>query len=115
MEEDTEFVYLALERCRHSLNDLMGTADGPSQFVDQTRRPSAFCMQVLHPHWPLTAQQTCLCAKGASMCEACSAVLMTLHRLCPLHAHITVIRSPCLQVLSLPYCEASVGCYACSA
>ncbi len=45
MEEDNEFVYLALERCRHSLNDLMNTEDGPPAFVDDARRPTAFCIQ----------------------------------------------------------------------
>ena len=28
MEEDREFVYLALERCRSSLNDWVGSAEG---------------------------------------------------------------------------------------
>ncbi|BDA47514.1 probable serine/threonine-protein kinase/endoribonuclease IRE1 at C-terminar half [Coccomyxa sp. Obi] len=47
MEEDNEFVYLALERCRHSLNDLMNTDDGPAAFVDDARRPTSFCIQVI--------------------------------------------------------------------
>lgn len=28
MEEDREFVYLALERCRHSLSDTLGSKEG---------------------------------------------------------------------------------------
>ena len=38
MEEDAEFVYLALERCRHSLGDLLSGAGGPAQFVDDGRQ-----------------------------------------------------------------------------
>ena len=46
MEEDDQFVYLALERCRHSLADLLSGAGGPPQFVDDARRPTPFCLQV---------------------------------------------------------------------
>ena len=45
MEEDAEFVYLALERCRQSLHDLMAGPAAERQFVDEHRRPTAFCMQ----------------------------------------------------------------------
>jgi len=45
MEEDAEFVYLALERCRQSLHDLMAAPDAGRQFVDEQRRPTPFCMQ----------------------------------------------------------------------
>ena len=45
MEEDTEFVYLALERCRQSLADLV-TGEGGSVFlVDEAKHPTPFCMQ----------------------------------------------------------------------
>ena len=48
MEEDTEFVYLALERCKQSLNDLLGgsTPEGPAMFVGSDGQPTDFCMQV---------------------------------------------------------------------
>lgn len=48
MEEDTEFVYLALERCKQSLNDLLGkgnSANAP-QFVSQEGQPTDLCMRV---------------------------------------------------------------------
>ena len=45
MEEDSEFVYLALERCRQSLADLV-TGEGGSVFlVDEAKHPTPFCMQ----------------------------------------------------------------------
>ncbi|KAK9828434.1 hypothetical protein WJX81_007728 [Elliptochloris bilobata] len=46
MEEDAEFVYLALERCRQSLHDLMAVPSAERHFVDEHRRPTSFCMQV---------------------------------------------------------------------
>ena len=49
MEEDNEFVYLALERCRQSLNDLVNSEDGPANFLDDARRPTPFCMQAMLP------------------------------------------------------------------
>ena len=49
MEEDNEFVYLALERCRQSLNDLVNSEDGPANFLDDARRPTPFCMQASLP------------------------------------------------------------------
>ena len=46
MEEDNEFVYLALERCRQSLADLV-TGEGGSVFlVDEAKHPTPFCIQV---------------------------------------------------------------------
>ena len=45
MEEDAEFVYLALERCRQSLHDLMAAPAAERQFTDEHRRPTPFCMQ----------------------------------------------------------------------
>lgn len=47
MEEDNEFVYLALERCRQSLNDLVSSEGGSVFFVDEARRPTPFCMQAI--------------------------------------------------------------------
>lgn len=48
MEEDDEFVYLALERCKHSLADVLAV-DPPSEhlFVDSQGYPTTLCMQVL--------------------------------------------------------------------
>ena len=49
MEEDSEFVYLALERCKQSLADLV-TGDGGSVFlVDEAKHPTPFCIQVRSP------------------------------------------------------------------
>jgi hypothetical protein len=56
MEEDNEFVYLALERCRHSLNDLIVSEGGSVYFVDEARRPTPFCMQVRAPAFPPSAK-----------------------------------------------------------
>ena len=48
MEEDSEFVYLALERCKQSLADLV-TGEGGSVFlVDEAKHPTPFCIQVRH-------------------------------------------------------------------
>ena len=62
MEEDSEFVYLALERCRQSLADLV-TGEGGSVFlVDEAKHPTPFCMQVSSfggpqaARWPLPRQ-----------------------------------------------------------
>ncbi len=47
MEEDEEFVYLALEQCKHSLADMITMT--PSQehlFVDSEGWPTSWCMQV---------------------------------------------------------------------
>ena len=51
MEEDSEFVYLALERCKQSLNDALGkgNASQPWQFISQDRQPTKLCMRV-SPH-----------------------------------------------------------------
>lgn len=51
MEEDAEFVYLALERCKQSLNDVLGNgnsgkASEASQFVSQEGQPTELCMRV---------------------------------------------------------------------
>ena len=48
MEEDAEFVYLALERCKHSLADLLSLGP-PTQplFLDSQAHPTPCCMQVL--------------------------------------------------------------------
>lgn len=48
LEVDNEFVYLALERCKHSLHDKFnrpgqGTVD---EFVDDAKWPTAFCLDV---------------------------------------------------------------------
>ena len=45
MEEDEEFIYLALERCRESLADLMKMQTS-SYFVDPDGRPTPMCLQV---------------------------------------------------------------------
>ncbi len=47
MEEDGEFVYLALERCKQSLADMVAVT--PSQqhmFMDEDGYPTPWCMQV---------------------------------------------------------------------
>ncbi len=47
MEEDAEFVYLALERCKQSLADMIAMT--PSQqhmFTDGEGYPTPWCMQV---------------------------------------------------------------------
>lgn len=46
MEEDSEFVYLALERCKQSLADMV-MGDGGSVFlVNEAKHPTPFCIQV---------------------------------------------------------------------
>ena len=50
MEEDSEFVYLALERCKQTLADLV-TGEGGSVFlVDEAKHPTPFCIQVSSQH-----------------------------------------------------------------
>jgi len=48
MEEDTEFVYLALERCKQSLNDVLGggAPEESWRFVGQNGMPTELCMRV---------------------------------------------------------------------
>ena len=48
MEEDTEFVYLALERCKQSLNDVLGTGTPQEgwSFVGPDGMPTPLCMRV---------------------------------------------------------------------
>lgn len=46
MEEDREFVYLALERCDGSLAQLLQKVGKHSEFYDGRGHPSDFCMQV---------------------------------------------------------------------
>lgn len=52
MEEDAEFVYLALERCKQSLNDVLGTGGSSSkssqaaEFVSTGGQPTELCMRV---------------------------------------------------------------------
>ena len=53
MEEDQDFVYLALERCKQTLAQMMTAS--PSQedhFVDEAGYPTAWCMQVRLPLSP---------------------------------------------------------------
>lgn len=46
-EEDEEFVYLALERCKQTLADMLANTQTPQQhFVDADGFPSAWAMQV---------------------------------------------------------------------
>ena len=71
MEEDNEFVYLALERCRHSLNDLMNTEEGPAAFMDDARRPTAFCIQA----WPSTCTSSTPVLFSAAGCMLCAQLL----------------------------------------
>uniref|UniRef100_A0A383VZQ0 non-specific serine/threonine protein kinase n=1 Tax=Tetradesmus obliquus TaxID=3088 RepID=A0A383VZQ0_TETOB len=47
MEEDREFVYLALERCRHSLSDTLASREGQQQMQDASGTPTPWCMAVL--------------------------------------------------------------------
>ena len=46
MEEDSEFVYLALERCKQSLADLVAGEGGSVFMVDEAKHPTPFCIQV---------------------------------------------------------------------
>ena len=47
MEEDGEFVYLALERCKQSLADVLRTDCALEQsFLDSSGYPTPYCMQV---------------------------------------------------------------------
>ena len=47
LEEDEEFVYLALERCQQTLAQMLtATPSAQSQFVDDLGLPTAYCMQV---------------------------------------------------------------------
>ena len=52
MEEDTEFVYLALERCKQSLNDVLGSGTPQEgwSFVGPDGMPTALCMRVSNFH-----------------------------------------------------------------
>ncbi|GLI64471.1 hypothetical protein VaNZ11_007744 [Volvox africanus] len=48
LEEDREFVYLALEKCRTTLSGFLETAAGRIQFVDpDTRQPTPRCLSTL--------------------------------------------------------------------
>ena len=60
MEEDREFVYLALERCRSTLNDFLGTPAGRAAMVEQLQpqpggggggggrgTPTARCLEIM--------------------------------------------------------------------
>ena len=46
MEEDAEFVYLALERCKESLNDMVTRPDTRPLLLQEDGHPTQFCMQV---------------------------------------------------------------------
>lgn len=47
LEEDEEFVYLALERCQQTLAQMLtATPTAQSQFVDDQGLATAYCMQV---------------------------------------------------------------------
>ena len=48
MEECSEFVYLALERCKQSLNDMLGdvTPERAREFQGPDGRPSDMCLKV---------------------------------------------------------------------
>ncbi len=46
MEEDEEFIYLALERCRESLADLLkNSLQRETHFVAEDGRPTPMCLQ----------------------------------------------------------------------
>ncbi|GAX74713.1 hypothetical protein CEUSTIGMA_g2161.t1, partial [Chlamydomonas eustigma] len=49
MEEDREFVYLALERCRSTLNDFLGTPGGRAAMVEAgpDRKPTERCLEIM--------------------------------------------------------------------
>ena len=97
MEEDGEFVYLALERCKHSLADVLGV-DSPSEhlFVDSQAYPTPLCMQVFH-------LPVCL-----SVClSVCPSVCLSV---CPY-----VCLPACLSVCGVPVCDVSVCLPACLA
>ena len=48
MEEDREFVYLALERCKHSLNDALGGGKAAQdyKFVSSEGHPTELAVRV---------------------------------------------------------------------
>lgn len=46
MEEDTEFVYLALERCTCTLADALADHEGRARFVTPDGHPTAFALQI---------------------------------------------------------------------
>ena len=49
MEEDEEFIYLALERCRESLADLMkNSPQKDNYFLTSEGRPTSMCLQARH-------------------------------------------------------------------
>lgn len=47
MEEDREFVYLALERCKQTLSDWIGSKEGQAAMLDSSGCPTPLCMQIL--------------------------------------------------------------------
>lgn len=47
-EEDAQFVYLALERCKHSLKDVMDDSETRSLFLTPAGQPSEYALQVLN-------------------------------------------------------------------
>jgi serine/threonine-protein kinase/endoribonuclease IRE1 len=56
MEEDREFVYLALERCRSTLSDYLTSSEGRAALIEEGAeggmpRPSARCMDVMQQVW----------------------------------------------------------------
>ncbi len=46
MEEDGEFVYLALERCKQSLADMIATTPSQQHMFMNEGYPTPWCMQV---------------------------------------------------------------------
>ena len=85
MEEDSEFVYLALERCKYSLADMLAvTPSLEAMFVDAQGYPTPWCMQVCHcapaclrfallcpvRRWPLMHARLPLCTCMLSLCPA---------------------------------------------
>ena len=94
MEEDAEFVYLALERCKHSLADVLAV-DPPSEhlFVDSQGYPTPLCLQVL----PLpVCLSVCLPACLSACLSICLSICLSM--MC-LSVCLSVCLFGCLIVL----------------
>lgn len=94
MEEDNEFVYLALERCRQSLNDLVNSEGGANSLVDEARMPRPYCMQAkpLTP-LPLSLFHEPNIHRGATMSFCCMRVVV-FPRVDPGHCNLIGLYMP---------------------
>lgn len=75
LEEDGEFVYLALERCKQSLADLLNHPPPLQQlFVDSDGHPTPLCMQVLTHSLVLHWKFHCIALHCSPLCTQSSVV-----------------------------------------